>query len=85
MTRGRRRTTPRRRPRTTLTPPKEAPMTRHSVQTDMLELVTDTHRVDPDQLTIADALEAEPVTLRFPGFPPVQGVGPAIVAIEADQ
>ena len=27
---------------------------RHSVQTDMLELVTDTHRDDLDQLTIAD-------------------------------
>jgi hypothetical protein len=25
----------------------------------------------------------EAVTLHFPGFPPIQGVGPAIVAIDA--
>ena len=31
---------------------------RHSIQADMLELVTDTHREDDGQLTIADALEA---------------------------
>lgn len=29
----------------------------HSIQGSLLDLVTDTHRVDGDQLTIADALE----------------------------
>ena len=30
-----------------------------------------------------DLDESEPVTLRFPGFPPIKGVGPAITAIDA--
>jgi hypothetical protein len=32
-----------------------------------------------------EALDGEPVTLRFPGFPPVQGTGPAIYGKSAEQ
>jgi hypothetical protein len=33
-----------------------------------------------------DAAEAEeqPVTLSFPGFPPIRGVGPVLTAVEAE-